>query len=81
MRDEAVIGRIEHRRVQKAVDEHRAGTLVLGDAPFGAQLAHRQVLDYPVLDVAEARVVGVEHLARVRGVEPLLGALGPRDRQ
>ena len=43
-----------------------------------AELADGQVLDDPVLDVLEAGVVGVEHLARVDGVEPLLGALAPR---
>ena len=36
------------------------------------------VLDDPVLDVVEALVIGVQHLARVGGVEPLLGALAPR---
>jgi hypothetical protein len=34
-----------------------------------------------VLDVVEAGVVGVEHLARVLGVQPLLGALAPRARR
>ena len=58
--------------------EDRAGALVLRDAPLGAQLAHGQVLGDAVLDVLEAGVVGVEHLARVHGVEPLVGALAPR---
>src|SRR6266496_171011 len=49
-----------------------AGALVLGDAALGAQLADGQVLDHAVLDVAEAGVVGVEDLARVRGIEALL---------
>ena len=43
-----------------------------------AELAHGQVLDDPVLHVLEPGVVGVEHLARVDRVEPLLGALAPR---
>ena len=43
-----------------------------------AQLAHGQVLDDAVLDVLEAGVVGVEDLARVRGIEPLVRALRPR---
>ena len=37
-------------------------------------LRDRDVLDDPVLDVLEARVVGVEHLAGVDRVEQLLGA-------
>ena len=45
-----------------------------------AQLAHGQVLDDAVLDVVEAGVVGVEDLARVRGIQALLGALRPRHR-
>ena len=55
-----------------------AGALVLGDAALLPQLAHGQVLDDAVLHVVEAVVVGVEDLARVRRVEPLLGALRPR---
>ena len=45
--------------------QDRAGALVLRDAAVGAQLAHGQVLGDAVLDVLEARVVGVEHLTRV----------------
>ena len=51
--------------------------LSFGDAAVLAQLAHGQVLDDALLDVLEAGVVGVEHLARVHRVEPLLGALAP----
>ena len=47
--------------------EDRAGALVLGDPALLAQLADGEVLDDPVLDVLEAGVVGVEHLARVVG--------------
>jgi hypothetical protein len=47
---------------------------------LGAQLAHGDVLDDPVLDVLETGVVGVEDLARARRIEVLLGALAPRDR-
>src|SRR5207247_5330884 len=61
--------------------EDRAGAPVLVDAALGAQLAHGQVLDDPVLDVAEAGVVGVEHLPRVRRIETLVRALGPRHRE
>ena len=39
-----------------------------------AQLAHGDVLGDAVLDVLEAGVVGVEHLARVDRVEHLVGA-------
>ena len=52
--------------------------LVGGDAALLAQLLDRDVLDDAVLDVLEAGVVGVEHLARVDGVEAVLGALAPR---
>ena len=47
----------------------------------GAQLAHGQVLDDARLHVVEAGVVGVEHLARVHRIEPLLGALRPTARR
>ena len=59
--------------------QDRAGTLVGLDSALLAKLANRQVLDDAVLDVAEPGVIGVEHLACVRRVEPLLGALPPRD--
>ena len=52
--------------------------LVLGDAAVLAHLLDRDVLDDAVLDVLEAGVVGVEHLARDDRVQPLLGALLPR---
>ena len=58
--------------------QDRPGALVLLDAALLAQLAHRQVLGDALLDVVEARVVGVEHLARVHGVQTLFGALAPR---
>ena len=51
-----------------------------GHAAVGAQLAHGQVLGDALLDVLEARVVSVEHLARVHGIEPLLRASRPRHR-
>ena len=59
--------------------EDRAGALVLGDPAIDPQLLDRDVLDDPVLDVLEAGVILVQHRAGVRGVEPLLGVLGPRD--
>ena len=58
--------------------EDRARALVLLDAALLAKLAHRQVLDDPVLHVLEPGVVGIQHLAGVGGVESLLGALAPR---
>ncbi len=58
--------------------EDGAGLLVLGDAALLAQLPHGDVLDDAVLHVLEAGVVGVQHLARVHGLEPLVGALRPR---
>ena len=55
--------------------------LILLDAALLAELGDRDVLDDPVLDVVEAGVIRVEHLARVRGIESLLRALVPRDRE
>ena len=49
------------------------------DPALLAQLAHGDVLGDAVLDVLQARVVGVEHLTRVDRVEDLVGALVPRD--
>src|SRR5262249_6561153 len=48
------------------------------DAALLAELADGEVLDDPLLDVLEARVVGVEHLACVPRIEALLGAASPR---
>ena len=58
--------------------QDRPGALVLLDAALLAQLADGEVLHDPVLDVVEAVVVLVQDLARVLGVEPLVGALRPR---
>src|SRR5207253_7052959 len=58
--------------------QDRAGAAVLLDSALLAELADGEVLHDPLLDVVEARMVGVENLARVRGVEPLLRALRPR---
>ena len=46
---------------------------LLGQLP-GAKLAHGQELEHPVLDVLEAVVVFVEHLARVVEIELIVGA-------
>ena len=40
----------------------------------GLQLAHREVVEDPLLDLLDVVVVGVEDLARVRDVEVVLGA-------
>ena len=58
--------------------EDGAGALVLLDAALLAQLLDRQVLRDAVLDVLEAGVVGVEHLAGGRRIELLVGGLAPR---
>jgi hypothetical protein len=58
--------------------EDRAGALVLLDPALGAQLLDGQVLRDPVLDVLEAGVVGVEHLASRCRIELLVGGLAPR---
>ena len=57
-----------------------AGSPVVGHAAVGAQLAHCQVLGDAPLDVLEPGVIGVEHLARVNGVEAFFRALRPRHR-
>ena len=54
---------------------------LVGDPALGAQLADRDVLGDPVLDVLETGVVGVQDLACVVGIEPLGGALAPRHGQ
>ncbi len=76
-RDRLADGRLARSR-RADEREDRARALVLGDAALLAELAHGQVLDDALLHVVEARVVGVEHLARVRGIEPLLRADAPR---
>ena len=58
--------------------QDRARALVLLDAALLAQLADGEVLDDPLLHVVEARVIGVEHLARVLRVEALLRGRAPR---
>ena len=59
--------------------QNRARPAIVGQAALGAELAHRQILGDALLDVVETGMVGVEHLTRVLRVEPLLGALRPRD--
>ena len=54
-----------------------AGGARLVHASLGPQLAHGQELDDPLLDLVEARVVGVEDLAGRGHVELIRGALGP----
>ena len=66
------------RRADQGEDRAGAAALV-GEAALAAQAADGDVLGDPVLDVLEAGVVGVEHLARRDRVEPLVGALAPGD--
>src|SRR5207247_9303345 len=47
-------------------------------AAVGAELANGYELGDPALHVVEAGVIGIEDLARVVGVETLVGALRPR---
>src|SRR4026208_1812487 len=61
--------------------EDGTGALVVLDAPLLAELLDGDVLHHAVLHVLHARVVRVEHLARVLRVEPLLGALAPWNRE
>ena len=64
------------RRPDQREDHSRA--TVVGNATVGPQLANGQVLGDPVLDVLEARVIGVQHLSRVHRIQTLVGALRPR---
>ena len=63
----------QHRTAAAAADELQAAV--------GPPLAHGQVLDDPVLDVIQARVVGVQHRPRAGDVVGVLGALVPRHLQ
>ena len=75
--DHAGLEDVKDRIVEYIADRLRRA-LVLGDAALLAQFLIRDVLDDPVLDVLEAGVVGVEHLARVLRVQALVRALAPR---
>src|SRR6266446_1549635 len=59
--------RLADRRLAGArgADEGQDGAraAIVGDPAFGAELAHREVLDDALLHVVETGVVGVEHLA------------------
>ena len=66
-------GQSQHRAAAPPADQ--------GQALVGPALAHRQVLDDPVLDVIQARVIRVEDLARARDVVGVVAALVPRDLQ
>src|ERR1700739_4842523 len=61
--------------------EHGTGTPAADDpeATVAAPLAHRQVLDDPVLDVVEPGVVLIEDPPRAGDVVGVLGPLVPRD--
>ena len=58
--------------------QDRAAALVICDTALLAELADGEILDDPLLHVVEARVIGVEHLTGVRGIERVVGALRPR---
>ena len=80
--DELAVERLRHRLADRRLAgarradqrQDRARPLVGLDAALLAQLGDRDVLDDPVLDVLEAGVVGVQHLAGVDRVEHLVGA-------
>ena len=67
------------RRTDQREDD--AGPARVGHPALAPELAHRQVLGDALLHLVEPLVVGVEHFARVNGIEPLLGALRPGHRQ
>ena len=46
----------------------------------GVELADRQVLEHAILDLLEARVIGVEHVLGALQIDRVLGPLGPRQR-
>ncbi len=55
-------------------EDRPVGAAVVVELALLAQLADGDELGDPALDVVKPGVVGVEHLAGVPGVEPLLGA-------
>ena len=59
--------------------QDRAATPIGLDAALLAELRDGDVLDDPILDVVQTCVVLVQDLARVIGIQPLLGSLAPRD--
>ena len=77
--------RLADRRLARAgrTDEGQDGPrpAVVREATLGAQLPHGQVLGDPLLHVVEAGMLGVQDLARVLGIEQLLGALRPGHRE
>ncbi len=65
-------------RADQGEDRPRLGVGL--DPAVLAQLAHGQILGHAVLDVLQAGVVGIQHLARGDRVQLLIGALAPRHR-
>ena len=59
--------------------QDRSAAPIRLDAALLPELRDSDVLDDPVLDVVEARVVLVQDLARVVGIQALLRALAPRN--
>ena len=79
-RDRFADGRLAgSRRSDQRQD--RARSPVVGEAALGAELAHRQVFGDAALHVLQAGVFGVQHLAGVARIEPLVRTLRPRDRE
>ncbi len=74
---ERVGDRLGERRLADARRAEEAEDRALD---VGIQLAHREVLEDAVLDLLEARVVGVEHVLGALEVDRVLGALRPRQR-
>ena len=66
-------------RTDQGQDGARLAVGGVVDSPVAAQLHHADVLHDPVLDVVQARVVGVQHLTCLDRVQDLLGLLRPRD--
>src|SRR5204862_5106069 len=67
-------------RADEREDRARAATTVgLLETALGAQLAHCEQLDNPILHVGEAGVVGVEDVPGIVDVEVVVGTLTPRD--
>ncbi len=68
------------RRADQGEDRPVGAAVLLALAALFAQLADGDELGDPFLHVLEAGVVGVQHLAGVDRVQPLLGALAPGHR-
>ena len=70
----------DRSRQRRLADARRAEEAQDRPLDVRIELAHGEVLEDAILDLLEARVVGVEHLLGVLQVDRVFGALRPRQR-